>query len=386
MTSMHGGNVAIVGAAETESIGVLPETSTLRLHTEAARRALADAGLTPADVDGIANVGPFPYEIADRLGITPRWIDGTMVGGCSFMLHVRHAAAAIASGAASVVLITHGESGRSRFGTSYAPRSEIDPVAQFEWTYGAMMPPAAFTVPALRFLHDRDMTREDLAEVVVAQREWAAPNPRAMKRTPTTVEQVLDDRGLIAYPFTKDMCCLVTDGGGALVLTSAERAADLPSADRAVYLLGSGESAESSMVSRMSDPGSSQAFRRASAEAFATAGIEHADVDHLMGYDAFAHLPLYILEDLGFVGRGESGAFIREGHTRPGGSLPMNTNGGGLSYTHTGMYGMFAITEAVRQLRGEAVVPVPDARISFVQGVGVYFSAAGSLVLSRDRG
>jgi acetyl-CoA acetyltransferase len=226
------------------------------------------------------------------------------------------------------------------------------------------------------------MGRRDLAEVVVAQREWAVDNPRAFRRKPTTVEQVLDGPP-IAYPFTREMCCVVTDGGGALVLVSAERAADLPSAGHAVYLLGSGEASEAPMMSQMDDPGSFGAFRRASAEAFATAGVSHGDIDHFMGYDAFAHLPLYMLEDVGFVGRGESGAFIAEGHTRPGGSLPMNTNGGGLSYTHTGMYGMFAIQEAVRQLRGEAVVQVPDLTTSFVQGVGGFFWAAGSLVLSN---
>jgi acetyl-CoA acetyltransferase len=181
------------------------------------------------------------------------------------------------------------------------------------------------------------------------------------------------------------MCCVVTDGGGALVLTSAERAADLPGGKDAVYLLGSGESSEAPLMSQMDDVGSFGAFRRASAEAFATAGVCHADIDHFMGYDAFAHLPLYMLEDVGFVGRGESGAFIADGHTRKGGSLPMNTNGGGLSYTHTGMYGMFAIQEAVRQLRGQAAVQVPGVTISFVQGVGMFFAAAGSLVLSSRR-
>jgi acetyl-CoA acetyltransferase len=181
------------------------------------------------------------------------------------------------------------------------------------------------------------------------------------------------------------MCCVVTDGGGALILTSAERAADLPAADRAVFLLGSGEAAGSPIVSQMEDLGSFGAFRQASVEAFATAGVGHGDIDHLMCYDAFAHLPLYMLEDLGFVGRGESGAFIASGATRPGGSLPMNTNGGGLAYTHTGMYGMFAIQEAIRQLRGEAAAQVADVRLSFVQGVGVYFAAAGSLVFSNVR-
>jgi acetyl-CoA acetyltransferase len=181
------------------------------------------------------------------------------------------------------------------------------------------------------------------------------------------------------------MCCVVTDAGGALVVTSAERAADLPGADRAVYLLGSGESSGPTLVAQMEDLTSFGGFRRSSAEAFATSGLTHDDIDHLMCYDAFAHVPLYMLEDLGFVGRGESGAFIADGHTRPGGRLPMNTNGGGLSYTHTGMYGMFAIQEAVRQLRGEAVAQVAGVRTSFVQGVGLFFGSSASLVLSNRR-
>src|SRR5712672_3669363 len=383
-TSMHGGQIAIVGAAETDRIGVVPDRSVIQLHAEAARNALADAGLTPADVDGIATAGPLPLEVSHYLGITPRWLDGTMVGGCSFMLHVRHAAAAIAAGAANAVLITHGESGRSRLGMSRMSGMSTDtPMGQFEVPYGALMPFANFTVPALRFLHDRGMSRTDLAEVVVAQREWAMLNPRALRRKPITVDDVLNVSPVVAYPFTRDMCCVVTDGGGALILTSAERAADLPAAGRAVYLLGSGESGEAPIMSQMEDVGSFGAFRRASAEAFGTAGVTHADVGHLMCYDAFAHLPLYMLEDLGFVGHGESGAFVASGATRPGGALPMNTNGGGLSYTHTGMYGMFAIQEAVRQLRGEAAAQVPDVRVSFVQGVGLYFAAAGSLIFSN---
>jgi len=382
MTGMHGGRIAIVGASETTEIGVLPDRAMIQLHAEAALSALADAGLTAADVDGVSTAGPMPFEVSHHLGITPRWLDGTMVGGCSFMLLVRHAAAAIASGAADVVLVTHGESGRSRVGVAPYRHNPASPAGQFEAPFGALAPYSTFTVPAMRFLHERGMTRRDLAEVVVAQREWAVDNPRAFRRKPTTVEQVLADPP-IAYPFTRDMCCVVTDGGGALVLTSAERAADLPGGAHAVYLLGSGEACEGPMMSQMEDVGSFGAFRRASAEALATASVSHADIDLLMAYDAFAHLPLYMLEDIGFVGRGESGAFIAEGNTRKGGTLPMNTNGGGLSYTHTGMYGMFAIQEAVRQLRGEAAVQVPGVEISFVQGVGLFFGAAGSLVLSN---
>jgi acetyl-CoA acetyltransferase len=382
--SMHGGHIAIVGASETDDIGVLPNRSMLQLHGEAGLNALADAGLTPADVDGVATAGPLALEVSHHLGVAPRWLDGTMVGGCSFLLHVRHAAAAIASGAAEVVLITHGESGRSRVGVARPAPNPASVGGQFEAPYGSMAPYATFTVPALRFLHDRGMSRTHLAEVVVAQREWAMRNPRAFRRKPTSVQIVLDGEP-IAYPFTREMCCVVTDGGGALVLTSAERARDLRGGAHAVYLLGSGEAAEAPLMSQMDDIGSFGAFRRASGEAFRTAGISHEDVDHLMGYDAFAHLPLYILEDLGFVGRGESGVFIAEGNTRPGGRLPMNTNGGGLSYTHTGMYGMFAIQESVRQLRGQAAAQVPDVEIGFVQGVGMMFGAAGSLVLSKHQ-
>jgi len=381
---MHRGGVAIVGAAETEEIGVLPNLSVIELHAQAAIAALRDAGLTVADVDGLATAGPMPMEVSHHLGVTPRWFDGTMVGGCSFLAHVRHAAAAIAAGAASVVLITHGQSGRSRVGALPHHTNPSSADGQFEAPYGAVTPYSTFTVPAMRFLHDRGMGPRDLAEVVVAQREWAARNPRALRQNLVTIDEVLG-APVIAYPFTRDMCCVVTDGGGALVLTSSERAADLACGGRAVYLLGSGESAEARLVSQMEDVGSSLAFRRSSAEAFATAGVSRADIDHLMCYDAFAHLPLYMLEDLGFVGKGESGAFIASGHTTPSGKLPMNTNGGGLCYTHTGMYGMFAMLEAVRQLRGEAAAQVPGIKVSFVQGVGLYFAASASLVLSNHR-
>jgi acetyl-CoA acetyltransferase len=384
-TGMHGGNIVIAGAAETERIGTLPDVSMIHLHTNAARRAIADAGIDASEIDGVAAAGPRPVEVADMLGIRPRWVDGTMIGGCSFMALVRHAAAAIAVGAANAVLITHGESGRSRVG---APPAGIVPssmAGQFEAPFGALAPYTSFTTPVLAFLESRGFTREDLAEVVVSQRQWAIPNERAQRRAPIDVDGVLAAPP-VAYPFTRDMCCVVTDAGGALVVVSAERARDLPSAERAVYLLGSAEGTESMIVSQMDELDSFGPFRRGADEAFATAGLERADIDHVMFYDAFAHLPLYMLEDTGFVGRGESAAFFREGHTRPGGDLPMNTQGGGLSYTHTGMYGMFAIQEAVRQLRGEAVVQVPGVTTSFVQGVGMMFAAGGSLVLSNRRG
>jgi acetyl-CoA acetyltransferase len=225
------------------------------------------------------------------------------------------------------------------------------------------------------------LTHEQLAMVAVVQRQWAGMNPRASFRDPITVDDVLSSR-LIAYPFHLLECCVVTDGGGALILTSADRAGDFPQPP--VYVLGSGESVETPMISQMADLTSSRAFSVAGPRAMADAGIRHADVDHLMIYDAFAHLPIYGLEDLGFCARGDAGAFIEAGNTAPGGPLPLNTNGGGLSYMHSGMYGMYALQESVRQLRGNAPAQVPGAEISVCLGVGGMFGASGCVVLGSQ--
>ena len=371
---------AIVGAAETERIGVVPDISALEMHAESARLAVADAGLKMSDVDGVAAAGLSPIAMAHYLGIAPTYVDATAIGGCSFLVHVRHAAAAITAGLAEVVLITHGESGRSRTGAPPRAPDPASPQGQFEAPYGTLGPPTMFPMGVLRYMKELGLTHEQLSSVPVAQRRWSANVPRAMFRDLITVDDVLASR-MIAYPMHLLECCLVTDGGGALVVTSAERAKALPGPKPPVYVLGTGEAAETPMVSMMEDFTTSKAFRLSSARAFAEAGIGPADVDHLMIYDAFAHLPIYGLEDLGFVGRGEAGAFIAEGNPSPGGRLPMNTNGGGLSYTHTGMYGMFLVQEAVRQLRGEAAAQVPDVNVSLAQGVGGMFMAAGTLVL-----
>jgi acetyl-CoA acetyltransferase len=380
MTADRG--VIIAGAAETNAVGKLPDHSTLQLHIEAAVSAVADAGLTMRDIDGIATVSsPGPVQVAHALGITPAWMDGTAVGGTSFLLHVRHAAAAIRAGYARTVLITHGESGRSRVGASPFPRGGSSIPGQFEAPYGTTGPTSTFTIPVLRYMRDYGLTHEQLAYVAVAQRKWAARNPRAMFRELITVEDVLASR-LVAWPFHLLECCLVTDGGGALIVTSADRAGDFPKP--AVHVLGTGESAETPLISQMVDFTESQAFRLAGQAAFAEAGITTADVRHLMIYDAFAHVPIYGLEALGFVAKGEAGPFIADGNTEPGGRLPLNTNGGGLSYTHTGMYGMFAIQEGVRQVRGEAPAQVPEAEISVILGNGGMFATAGVLVLGRQ--
>lgn len=378
---MNRATIAIVGAAETTKMGKIPELSQTGLHADAALNALADCGLTVADIDGIATAGHDVAEIAQYLGVTPVWYDGTSVGGCSFITLVRHAAAALEQGLCNTVLITHGESGRSRH-AAHRPMFPSMQQQEFEAIYGPVLPPSRFTLPVLRKMKDDGLTEEQLAMVAVVQREWAAFHPRASAREPITVEDVLSSK-MIAYPFRKLMCCLVSDGGGALILTRADRAKDFPT--KPVYLRGAGgESVEGPMISQMESFSSSKAFRISGSEAFRSAGISHSDVDHLMIYDAFAHLPIYGLEDLGFVGRGEAGAFIAEGHTRPGGALPLNTNGGGLSYMHSGMYGMFALQEAVRQMRGVSPAQVEGAKLSVVHGVGGMFSAAATVVMTNE--
>jgi len=376
-------SIAVVGAAETTQMGRIPDMSVIGLHADAALNALKDCGLKPSDIDGVATAGASPVELAHYLGITPTYADGTSVGGCSFMLHVRHAAAAINEGLCKTVLITHGESGRSRVGAGgrFGGGGGASLSGQFEAPYGPVGPPSMFTIPVMRFMKTYGYTVEDLATVSVIQREWAALNPRASFKDPITVDDVLNSP-MIAWPFRMLMCCLVTDGGGALILTSAERAKDFPT--KPVYILGTGESVETPMVSQMYDFNSSQAFRVSGKKAFDEAGIKHADVDHLMIYDAFAHLPLYGLEDLGFCKPGESAAFVRERNTAIGGVLPLNTNGGGLSYMHSGMYGMYAMQESVRQMRGTAPAQVKGAKISVSHGVGGMFAASGTIVFTNE--
>lgn len=374
--------IVIAGAAETE-LGALPHLSEMDLRVDAAHRALEDAGLELEDVDGITCAIESPIDTAHYLGITPSWYDGTSVGGCSFLVHLRHAAAAIRAGLCHTVLILHGESGRSRTGYMPRVRQPFSMNGQFETPYGTLAPANIFTLPVLRFMKETGTTHEQLAEVVAAQSHWAEGNPRASRNKRLTASDVMASP-MVAYPFHKLECCVVTDGGGALVVTSADRARDMRRSDQPVFLLGAGESSGSPLVSMMDEPTSFAGFRRSSKAAFLEAGLKHADIDHLMIYDAFAHLPLYGLSDLGFVERGEAGAFIQAGHTKPGGTLPMNTNGGGILYTHTGMYGMFAILEAVRQLRGEAFRQVEDVKTSLVQGIGGMFTAAATLILSNE--
>jgi len=262
---MRRNHVAVVGAAETTKLGKIPEMSQIQLHADAALNAMADAGLKPSDIDGIASAVETPQQLAHYLGITPTWADGTSVGGCSFMLHVRHAAAAIEAGLCRTVLITHGESGKSLIGK---PPRFVAPDSlngQFEQPFGPSGPPSMFPIPVLRYMKTHGVTIEQIAMVSVVQREWAAKNPRASFKDPITVDDVLNSK-MIAYPFRILQCCVVTDGGGALILTSADRAKDFP--QKPVYILGTGESVETPMVSQMETFNSSRAFRVAGPTAF----------------------------------------------------------------------------------------------------------------------
>ncbi|MDH7799176.1 MULTISPECIES: thiolase [unclassified Beijerinckia] len=381
---MNRAKAAVVGAAESTSMGVVPHMSQLQLHADAALNALRDAGLSATAIDGIATAGEDSVQLAHYLGIRPSWIDGTGVGGCSFMMHLRHAVAAIGQGLCKTVLITHGESGKSRLPPPPFPwpPPPTSLMGQFETPFGIIGAPTMFTIPVLRYLKTYAISLEKLAMVPVIQREWAARNPRAFFKDAISVDDVLGAK-MVAYPFTLLMCCPQTDGGGALIVTAPERAQEFST--RPVYVVGTGEACESSLISQMEDFTSSRAFRDSGRLAFADAGITQSDVDHLMIYDAFAHLPLYGLEALGFCKPGEAADFISERHTAPGGKLPVNTNGGGLSYMHSGMYGMYALQESVRQMRGIAPAQVPGAKISVAHGVGGMFAASSTIIFSNEK-
>ncbi|WP_137389097.1 thiolase C-terminal domain-containing protein [Rhodoligotrophos defluvii] len=377
--------VAIVGAAETTQLGRIPNMSNLMLHADAALNAMTDACLQASDIDGVASGYELPTDVAQYLGVRPQWVDGTSVGGCSWVILLRHAAAAIHAGLCSTVLITHGESGRSRVG---GPHYEFYPpgslAEQFEWAYGASGPASLLGIPVLRYMREHGVTMEHLANVAVVQRQWAGLHPRAGQRQPITVSDVLASPP-VAWPLHKLMCCLVSDGGGALIVCSTERVDDFPT--KPVFLLGSGEATETRLtgIAEISDLMRLEAPRRSARLAFAEAGIKHEDVDHLMIYDAFAHHPIWGLEALGFAGDGgEAAEFIAEGHTGIGGRLPMNTNGGGLSYAHSGSYGMFLLQESIRQLRGTSPAQVPGVRVSVCHGWGGVQAASATAVLSNE--
>jgi acetyl-CoA acetyltransferase len=375
-------SVCIVGVDESDEIGTLPHKSQLALHLEAITNAVRDAGLKITDVDGIFTAGQHsPALLGEALGITPRYVDGTSVGGCSFMILVEHAVAALHHHLCNVAVVSHGESGRSGVGVTRSRDTSIS--GQYEIPYGFGAAPTYFGLITTRHMHEYGTTLEQWAQVAVSTRAWAALNPKAMYRDPLTIEEVLNSRP-ICYPFNILNICLVTDAGGAVVLTRADRAQDC--AKKPVYVCGTGEGTEHVSVTQMKGLPLSEATRISGQRAFAMAGVTHSDFDHIMLYDAFTSGPPIMLESLGFAKPGEGVHFFENGKSTPGGSLPINTNGGGLSYTHSGMYGVFPIIEATRQQRGECGArQVLNAKLSLVNGMGGMLSAAGTLVLSHEK-
>jgi acetyl-CoA acetyltransferase len=383
MANPLSGKAAIVGVAESDKIGIVPDRSAIQLHAEAAHNALSEAGLTTRDVDAVFTAGLSPMETAEYLGIVPKYLDGTAVGGSSFVIHVGHAATAIATGLCNVALITHGESGRSRVGMSGFPAGAQTMRGQFEAPFGLPSPVGAYAMACSRHMAKYGTTQEHLAQIAVSTRAWASLNPKAMYRDPLSIAEVLKTR-YIAYPFHLLDCCLVTDAGGAVVLTSIERARDLKT--HPVAVLGFGESIDHSSISQMYNFTSGPA-KVSSANAYNMAGVTPQELDLAMIYDSFTYTVLMTAEDIGLCKPGEGGDFFAGGRTAPGGAFPINTNGGGLSYTHSGMYGVFTLIEATRQLRhdyqAEGVRQVPDAKLAVAHGTGGVLSSAGTVVLGR---
>jgi acetyl-CoA acetyltransferase len=370
----------IVGVAESE-LGKTPHLTVLSQQAKASAAALAEAGLTFADVDGLFTAGAWSWSpalaLAEYLGIQPKYLDGTSIGGSSFEAHLGHAAAAIQAGLIDVALITYGSTQRTDRARNQARQATL--AEQFERPYGLPTPVGAYALAANRYLHQYGATSEQLAEVAVSARDWAGLNPKAYYRDPITVDDVLAS-GMICEPLHKLDCCLVTDGGGAVVVAAEDRWPDV--ATRPVVVLGHGETTTHQGIAQMPDLNVTGAAQSGPA-AMEMAGVGHADFDVVEIYDSFTITVLLTLESLGFCKPGEAGEFVRGGRTGPGGEFPMNTNGGGLSYTHPGMYGIFLLIEATRQLRGDFTGPrqVADAELALVHGTGGVLSSTSTVVL-----
>ncbi|GAA4927957.1 acetyl-CoA acetyltransferase [Nonomuraea thailandensis] len=373
-------SVAIVGVAESD-LGVTGR-SILHLQAQAVTGALRDAGLTLAEIDGLATAGASRFsaaQVAEYLGIQPAWTDSTFAGGSAFEMYVARAVQAIEAGQCTTVLVSYGSNQRSARSRSLGGVvEEHTPQAEFEAPYGALYPVSYYAMAAQRYLHERGAGREDLAEVAVAAREWALLNPKAYRHRagPLTVEEVLA-QPMISSPLTAADCCLVTDGGAALVLTTLERARDLRTDP--VVVLGYGESTTHDGMAAPANllrTGTIDAGRRA----FARAGLGPADVDVAQLYDSFTITVLLTLEGLGLCGPGEAGDLVRSRR------LPFNTTGGGLSYCHPGMYGLLLLVEAVRQVRGECGPrQVPGVEVALAHGVGGILSTHATVLLGADR-
>jgi len=376
--------IYVVGAAETP-LGEVRDHSELSMVAVAARDALGQAGMTLKDVDGVfvnymGEEGSI--QVAEYLGIRPRYADSSDLGGGTFEAFIHHAFLAIAAGRCEVAMIAFASRQRSKRGRSGVLKTVSDSLpAQFELPHGLPMPIGQYALIAARHQYQFGTTSEQLAAVAVSARQWAMKNPAAWSRDPLTVEDVLASR-LVSDPLHKLDCCLVTDGGGVIIVTNAARARD--AASRPIRVLGAGESTIHWNIAQMGDltvtPGVISGR-----EAFGMAGIGPKDVDVLQPYDAFTICVILHLEDLGFCAKGEGGPFVESGALAPGGALPSMTSGGGLSHNHPGALGIQLLVETVRQLRWEAGDrQVPNARIGVAHGMGGFFSACATVVLARE--
>jgi len=376
-TSDLRGAAAIVGAS-LGGVPMAPGRSALEILGEAVHGALADAGLKLSDVDGLFTGSSYHFlaglSVAEYLGIHPKFCEATMVGGSSYVGHLLTAAMALHTGQCEVALICYG----SNQGSGFGKLKSMAETPLYEAPYEPRYPISSYALAAARHMHQYGTTREDLAHIAVAARQWAQLNPLAHARDPLSIGQVLASR-LVSDPLSVLDCCLVTDGGGALVLVRSDRARDFPKPP--VYVLGAAAATWHRQIGSMPDL-TVTAAAESGPRAFAMAGLAPKDVDVLGLYDAFTINTLLFLEDLGFCAKGEGGAFVRNGRIAPGGALPVNTNGGGLSCCHPGMYGMFLLIEAVQQLRAEAGArQVPNAQIALCHGNGGVLSSQVTALL-----
>ncbi len=376
------GSAAIVGAA-LAGMGEAPGRSSEEIAVEASVKALAEAGLRTRDVDAVfgslpGNSNPLSgLLIAEMLGLQPKITENNRTGGSTFLSYTLMAAMALREGLCETALIFYGSNQRTSAGKLI---SSVKPFL-YEAPYAPIFPATSYALAASRHMHEYGTTREQLAEVAVAARAWANLNPDAFMRGPLSIADVLGSR-MVSSPLTVRDCCLVTDGGAALVMTSAARARDLPK--KPVYLLGAAAATTHMNIVAMpnlTETGAVDSGRRA----YAMAGVRPDDIDVVELYDAFTINTILFLEDLGFCRKGEGGAFVAGGAIAPGGRLPVNTNGGGLSCVHPGMYGMFTLVEAVQQLRGEAGQrQVKNAQLALCHGNGGVLSSQITNILGTE--
>ena len=371
------GQTAIVGAA-TFGIGTTPGFNNFDLASHASVKALAQAGLRPRDVDGLFVVVMdetlAALNFAEYLGIQPRFTDNCRTGGSSFQIQASIAALMLAAGQCDVALIAYGSNQRSTTGKLIST-SRLSP---WETPYRPLRPISSYALAAARHMHQYGTTKEQLGEVAVAARKWAQLNPEATMREELTLDAYMGAR-MICDPFSARDCCLVTDGAAAVVMTRADRAPD--HCKKPAYLLGAAAEVTHREIACMPDltvTGTAGAAKRA----FAQAHVKPSDIDVVELYDAFTINTLLFLEDMGFCPKGEGGRFVADGAIAPGGKLPVNTNGGGLSCVHPGMYGLFTMVEAAQQIMGVCGArQQPDVQVSISHGNGGELSSEAVLVL-----